>query len=97
MTQQTKIAASAIISRDLSKYKLSRKQKGFITAWEKMNEYMKLANKSATSMRLGIADYNDLAAAVRNQSDGKRDLSELTYKGVPILSIERSPQMDMLA
>lgn len=97
MTKITKPAPPVILSKNLSDYKLTKRHQGVLQAWEKMRAYMRLANKAPPCVRLTRADYADIDAAVRNQSDGKRDLSMVKYEGVPVYSTEVSPQMDALA
>lgn len=62
-----------------------------------MRTYMALANRTPDCIRLTRADYNDINAAVANQSDGKLSLADLRYEGVPILSAEVSPQESLVA
>lgn len=97
MNAKTKPAPPVILSKNLSEYRLTKRHQGILQRWHEMRKYMELANKSPTCVRLARADYADIDAAVRNQSDGKRDLSMVTYHGVPVYSTEASPQMDALA
>ena len=97
MSKITKPAKTAILSKNLSDYKLTKAQKSILARWDDMKQYMLLAGKSPDCVRLSVSDYANLDAAIRNQSDDKRSLSDLTYAGVPVYSTAKSPQMDMLA
>lgn len=97
MNTKTKIPPPVIVSKDLSAYRLTKKHQGVLKRWDDMQAYLKLANKSSEVIRLNLADFADIDAAVRNQSDGKRDLSQCRYKGVPVLSIASPPQLEAFA
>lgn len=92
MSAKAKLPPPMIVSHNLTDYRLTKKHKALLEQWSKMNAYMRLANKTAPCVRLAISDYADIDAAVRNQSDGKRELSQVTYRGVPILSAKLEPQ-----
>lgn len=96
-TKAAKPAPPLILSKNLSAYKLTKRHKSILARWEEMKRYMALAGRAPDVIRLSISDYSDIDAAVRNQSDGKRQLSDLTYQGVPICSVDRSPQMSLVA
>lgn len=96
-TKTVKPAPAPILSKNLSAYKLTKRHQNTLSRWEEMKKYMALAGKTPDVVRLSIVDFSDIDAAVRNQSDGKRQLSDLTYAGVPIRSVERSPQIELVA
>lgn len=84
MKDPNKPAATPIVSLDLEAYKLGKKFHGILDQFNKMDAYMKLANKHASCLRLKNQDYADVNAAVVKQSNGERELSNLRYRGVPV-------------
>lgn len=96
MSAKTKLAAPVVLSRSLTEYRLTKKHLAILQRWKDMRAYMKLANKEPSCVRLAPADYADIDAAVRNQSEGQRDLSMVRYEGVPVLSAVMNPQMELV-
>lgn len=93
MNAKAKIPPPVIVSKDLTAYRLTKKHQAVLKRWDDMKAYLALANKTPEVVRLSLADYADINAAISNQSDGKRSLADVRYKGVPVLSISASPQM----
>ncbi|WP_426287495.1 hypothetical protein [Luteibacter sp. E-22] len=77
---------AANLSTTLSGFKLTKRHQGLLEAFDRMHEYMKLANKTPPCLRLKRSDFVDINAAVRAQSQGQRNLGQLTYRDLPILS-----------
>ena len=90
MKDPNKPKASPIVRLDLGAYKLSKKHQSQLEAFDKMDAYMKLAGKHAPCLRLKRVDYADINAAIKSQSNGERELSNLRYRGVPVISEARS-------
>lgn len=97
MTLKTKLPPPVVNSRDLTAYRLTKKHQAVLSRWKEMRQYMALANRKPDCIRLAKSDYNDIDAAVLNQSDGKWSLADLRYEGVPILSAEIQSQESLLA
>ena len=97
MNAKTKMPPPVVNSRDLGAYRLTKKHLAVLGRWKEMRQYMALANRRPDCIRLAKADYNDINAAVANQSDGKWTLADLRYEGVPIYSAELSPQESLLS
>ncbi|GLQ96445.1 hypothetical protein [Dyella mobilis] len=86
-----KLPPPVIQSRNLSEYRLTKKHLGVLQKWKDMRAYMRLANREPDCVRLSKVDYQDINAAVTNQSDNKFTLADVRFEGVPVLSAE--PQM----
>ncbi|KAF1045631.1 hypothetical protein [Xylophilus sp.] len=77
---------AANLSHTLTGFELSKRYTDLLKKFDAMYDYMKLANKTPPCLRLKRADFVDLNALVRSQSQGQRTLGALTYRGLPILS-----------
>jgi hypothetical protein len=97
MITKTKLPPPVVNSRGLSEYRLTKKHQAILQKWKDMRAYMNLANRAPPCVRLNAADYGDIDAAVRAQSEGKFTLADVKYEGVPILSAEISPQESFVA
>ena len=78
----------SINSSNLMEYKLTKAQLKLLGFFDELESYQPLANKRPPHMRLKRADYSDLDASIRKQSDGQRSLGNVFYKGYSILSME---------
>lgn len=87
MNAQLKKPSIGIIdSPNLTDFVLTKPQQALLTKFCEMERYLALARKKPQNLRLRRVDYNDLDASIRKQSDGKRDLTKVNYKGYVILS-----------
>lgn len=77
---------AANLATTLTGFDLPKRFKNLLTQFDKMYAYQKLANKAPPCLRLGRADFNDLNALIRSQSQNNRNLGQLTYRDLPIMS-----------
>lgn len=77
---------AANLSKTLSGFQLTKKHLALLTQFDKLYAYQKLTNKTPPCVRLKRADFVDINAAVRAQSQGQRNLGQLTYRDLPIMS-----------
>lgn len=96
MSTKAKAPPIVIRSRNLGEYRLTKKHQAIFQKWKDMRAYMRLANREPQCVRLNPADYQDIDAPVRAQSEGEFSLAMVKYEGVPVLSAEISPQESLL-
>lgn len=84
--QMKEAPRAANLSNTVNGFEISKRFRDLLAKFDKLYDYMKLANKTPPCLRLKRADYRDLDALVRQQSQGKRQLANLTYRNLPILS-----------
>jgi hypothetical protein len=84
--QMKEAPRAANLSRTLLGFDLSKRHRDLLVQFDKLYDYMKLTNKTPPCVRLKRQDFNDINAAVRAQSQGQRNLGQLTYRDLPILS-----------
>lgn len=74
-------------SPNIQHYELTKPQMRLLGFFDELERYLALANKKPPHLRLKRADYVDLDASIRKQSDNKRTLADVNYKGYRILSM----------
>jgi hypothetical protein len=86
MNAQTKPAKALVDSPRLRDYKLTKPQQALLEKFDKLSCYMATSGKTPPCLRLRRVDFIELDASIRAQSGGKRTLSGLTHRDVPVLS-----------
>ncbi|NII73938.1 hypothetical protein FHW84_002511 [Dyella sp. SG562] len=74
-------------SPNIQHYQLTKPQLRLLGFFDELERYQALANKKPPYMRLKKADYIDIDASIRKQSENKRTLADVNYKGYRILSM----------
>lgn len=72
-------------SPNIQHYQLTKPQLKLLGYFDELERYQALTNKKPPHLRLKRADYIDLDALIRKQSDNKRSLATVNYKGYAIL------------
>lgn len=86
MNAKVKPAIAPNLSFELNGFQLTKKHQSLLEKFDKLQNYMRLANKEPPCLRLSRADFAEINAVVVKQSQGKRELGQLTYRNLPILS-----------
>lgn len=76
-------------SPNLGDYKLRKPLRAKLEAFDKLNEYNRLAGRPPlAAVRLYIDDFSDIARAVSTQSDKRRSIVDVSWRGLPVISEE---------
>ncbi len=80
---------TTITSLNIASYGLSKSHMALFTKFDAMRDYMERAGRKPAHVLISDADYADIDKKVRSASGGKRQLSDLYWKGFPITSESR--------
>jgi GTPase involved in cell partitioning and DNA repair len=82
-----KPSVGVVDSLNIQHYQLTKPQLKLLGYFDELERYQALANKKPPYMRLNKMDYVDIDASIRKQSENKRTLADMNYKGYRILSM----------